>query len=164
HMNAAILDKAAAKGLTVPLVVALAVLQSGVLLAVTVPVGLWAAFRLALRAPLSEALATGGSLREAAKPFLGSAVLAGAATGVVLWLLSAFAFGPALPAEYTVIRRGITWQGLPVSLYGGITEELFMRLFFLSVIGLGARRLVTPAANGLPAAPFWVANGLAALL
>src|SRR5439155_26611680 len=75
-----------------------------------------------------------------------------------------FVFGPALPGEYTDIRRGITWQGLPASLYGGITEELFMRLFFLSVLGLGARRLLAPAANGLPAAPCWVANGLAALL
>jgi membrane protease YdiL (CAAX protease family) len=164
HTNAARLDKAAAKGLTVPLVVALSVLQSGVLLAVAVPVGLWAASRLALRAPLSEALATGGSLREAAKPFLGIAVLAGAATGVVSWLLSAFVFGPAMPGEFTAIRRGITWQGLPASLYGGITEELLMRLFLLSLLALGARRLLTPTAVGLPAAPFWVANGLAALL
>jgi membrane protease YdiL (CAAX protease family) len=164
HTNTAILEKASAKGLTVPLVVALSVLQNAVLLAVTVPVGLWAASRLSLRAPLSEALATGGSLGEAAKPFLGTAVLAGAATGVVLWLLSAFVFGPAMPGEFTAIRRGITWQGLPASLYGGITEELFMRLFLLSLLALGARRLLTPLAGGLPAAPFWVANGLAALL
>src|SRR5262249_3313674 len=131
HTNPAVLEKAAAKGLTVPLVVALSVLENGVLLAVTVPVGLWTATRLALRAPLSEALATGGSLREAAKPFLTIAVLAGAATGVVVWLLSAFVFGPAMPGEFAAIRRGITWQGLPASLYGGITEELFMRLFLM---------------------------------
>ena len=164
HMNAAILEEAAAKGLSVSLVAALFVLQTGVLLAVAAPVGLWAASRLALSAPLSEALATGRSVRDAAKPFLGIAVLAGAATGVVLWLLSAFVFGPTMPGEYTAIRRGITWQGLPASLYGGITEELFLRLFFLSLIALGARRLLTPAANGLPATPFWVANCVAALL
>src|SRR5262245_6921786 len=163
HIHAAALEKAAAKGLTGPLVAALFVLQAGVLLTIAVPVGLWAASRLALRAPLSEALATGRNLREAARPFLGTAVLAGVATGVVLWLLSVFVVHPAMPDEFTAMRRGITWQGLPVSITGGITEELLFRLFFLSVLGLGARRLLTPTADGLPATPFWVANGLAAL-
>jgi membrane protease YdiL (CAAX protease family) len=45
-----------------------------------------------------------------------------------------------------------------------ITEELLTRLFLLSLFALGARRLLTPTADGLPAAPFWVANALAALL
>ena len=45
-----------------------------------------------------------------------------------------------------------------------ITEELLTRLFLLSLFALGARRLLTPTADGLPAAPFWLANGLAALL
>jgi membrane protease YdiL (CAAX protease family) len=164
HISAAILERAAAKGVTEPLVAALFVVQTGVYLAITVPVGLWAASRLALRTPLSEALATGRSLREAAKPFLGTAVVAGAATGVVLWLLSAFVFGPSMPDEYTAMRRSITWQGLPAALWGGITEELLSRLFLLSLLALGARRLLTPKAEGLPAAPFWVANALAALL
>jgi hypothetical protein len=165
HIHAAALEQAAAKkGLAEPLVAALFVLQIGVFLAVAVPVGLWAASRLALRAPLSEALATGGSLREAAMPFLGTAVLAGAVTGVVLWLLSAFVLSPSMPGEYTAMRRSITWQGLPAALWGGITEELLSRLFLLSLLALGVRRLLTPTAKGLPAAPFWVANGLAALL
>jgi membrane protease YdiL (CAAX protease family) len=164
HLNAARLETAAAKGVTGPLVAALIVIQVGVFLAITVPVGLWAASRLALRAPLSEALATGRNLREAARPFLGAAVLAGAATGVVMWLLGVFVFYPAMPGEVAAVRRGITWQGLPASLYGGITEELLSRLFLLSVLGLAARRLLTPMADGLPAAPFWLANGLAALL
>jgi integral membrane sensor domain MASE1 len=84
HINAAILAKAEAKGLTVPKLAGLSLLQSGVLLAIAVPVGLWAASRLSLRAPLSEALATGGNLREAAEPFLWTAILAGTVTGVVL--------------------------------------------------------------------------------
>ena len=122
HINAAILEQAAAKGVPEPLVAALFVLQLGVYLAIAVPTGLWVAYRLSLRAPLSEALAIGGSLREVAKPFLGTAVLAGTATGVILWLLSAFVFGPSMPGEYTTMRRGITWQGLPASLVG-ITDR-----------------------------------------
>ena len=122
HSLAALLDKAVAKGSSVPLFIGLTLLQSGVLLAIAVPVGLWAAYRVSLRAPLSEALATGGSLRGAAKPFLGTAVIAGAVTGVILWLLSAFVFGPSMPGEYTTMRRGITWQGLPASLVG-ITDR-----------------------------------------
>jgi membrane protease YdiL (CAAX protease family) len=164
HSLAALLDKAVAKGSSVPLFIGLTLLQSGVLLAIAVPVGLWAAYRVSLRAPLSEALATGGNLREATRPFLGTAILAGAVTGVVLWLLSAFVFGPSMPSEYTALHRSITWQGLPASLYGGITEELFMRLFLLSLLSLVGRRVLAPTATGLPAAPFWVANCLAALL
>src|SRR6476661_4584301 len=90
HMNAALLGKAAAKGVTTPLLAALLVLQLGVYLAVAVPVGLWAASRLGLRAPVSEALAKGRSPREGGRPFLATAVLAGAATGAVVWLLSVF--------------------------------------------------------------------------
>ena len=122
HIHAAALEQAAAKGVPEPLVAALFVLQLGVYLAIAVPTGLWVAYRLSLRAPLSEALATGGSLRGAAKPFLGTAVIAGAVTGVILWLLSAFVFGPSMPGEYTTMRRGITWQGLPASLVG-ITDR-----------------------------------------
>jgi len=81
------LEKANAKGLTVPVLVAALIIQNGVLLTIAVPVGLWAANRLSLRAPPSEALATGGSLPEATKPLLRPAILAGVLTGVLLWLL-----------------------------------------------------------------------------
>ncbi len=161
-VEAAILEKAKAKGLTVP-VVAGFLIENVVLLTIAVPVGLWAASRLSLRAPPSEALATGGSLPEATRPLLRPAILAGVVTGVVLWLLLAFIFLPSVPVEFTAVRRSITWQGLSGALYGGMTEELLFRLFLLSVFALGLRRLLAPAAKGLPAGPFWVANSLAAL-
>ena len=163
HMQSATLEKANAKGLTVPVLVAALIIQNGVLLTIAVPVGLWAANRLSLRAPPSEALATGGSLPEATKPLLRPAILAGVVTGVLLWLLLAFVFLPAAPTEFTTVRRSITWQGLSAALFGGITEELLFRLFLLGVVALGLRWLLAPAATGLPAAPFWVANSFAAL-
>jgi membrane protease YdiL (CAAX protease family) len=163
HLKPTILDQAAAKGVSLPLLVGLTLLQNGLFLAVAVVVGLWAARRLSQRAPLSEALATDRNLREATGPFLWTAILAGVVTGTGLWLLSAFVFGPSMPGEYWAIRRGLTWQGLPTALYGGITEELYFRLFLLSLLGLAARRLLAPGATGLPAVPFWVTNCVAAL-
>jgi membrane protease YdiL (CAAX protease family) len=162
--QASMLDKAAAKGVTTPLLVALILLQSAVMLAIAVPVGLWAASRLDLQAPLSHALATGENLRTVTRPFLGIALLAGGVTGIVLLLLSAFVFGPSMPAEFIALRRSITWQGLPAALCGGVTEELLFRLFLLSLLALGLRRVLAPTSTGLPAAPFWVANCFAALL
>ena len=46
HMQAATLEKANSKGLTVPVLVAAVIIQNGVLLTIAVPVGLWAAYKL----------------------------------------------------------------------------------------------------------------------
>ena len=60
------------------------------------------------------------------------------------------------------------WQGLLASFYGGIAEELQLRLFLLSLLALGLRSVGRFARahqrSTLPGWAFWGANVLAAVL
>ena len=80
-----------------------------------------------------------------------------------------FVFQPALKARGLQIGFGAAthptaWQGLLASFYGGIDEELLLRLFVLSFLAwLG--HFLSRTADGKPTlAVLWIANVLAAIL
>jgi membrane protease YdiL (CAAX protease family) len=111
-------------------------------------------------------------LRRFALPAIGLGLLAGALV-IVLDLL---VFGPALNREMggsgviqalssTASRLNPpAWQGFLASFYGGITEEILMRLFVLSLLAW-LLRFVNRGANGRPGlAALWIANIIAAVL
>jgi membrane protease YdiL (CAAX protease family) len=125
--------------LPVPIaVVALAgLVQSSVLLAIAVFVGLRAADAVGLRTPLTNALAARANVR-ATFMALGpaSAAAIGIATAAVIVGLDVLVFRPLMPefgAAVTVVSPS-RWLGLIASFYGGIGEELLTRLFLVSVI------------------------------
>jgi hypothetical protein len=66
---------------------------------------------------------------------------------------------PEFPTEAAIPL----WKRIGVCLYGGINEELLMRLFFLSLI-LWPLQKMSRRAPGQSAALFWIANVLVALL
>ncbi len=145
-----------------------AAIQNGILVAVAVLAGLWLARRTGLEVPVLEAW-----LREAPLPprwgvLLRWAIPLGVAGGVLIILLDGLVFSRALLEGGLEAGAGAAhppaWQGLLASLYGGITEELFMRLFLMSALAwlLGK---VWPGEGDLPTAgAMWTANVLAAVL
>jgi len=144
--------------------VAISLLQNGVLIAIAVFAGLWAARKLNLRAPISEAIVNRQPISPIAKEFLVLSLTVGAVGGAILIVLDRFLFDPLIP-EFNAaqVPRPAVWKGALAALYGGITEELICRLFLLSVIALCLRWISrTPA--GLPKWIFWTANLLVALL
>ena len=140
-----------------PLIVALALVQNGILLSVIILAGMVLSERVGLRMALIRAWARG-----VPGPAPGSILLpglgVGAVTGVVLVGIEAAFFLRHLPASMQALFDMPLWKRLLGGvIYGGITEELFMRLFLLSLVAwLLGRRWKTPA--GMPAAgAFWVA-------
>ncbi|MGC8837392.1 MAG: CPBP family intramembrane glutamic endopeptidase [Anaerolineae bacterium] len=143
-----------------------AAIQNGILVAAAVLAGLWLARRTGLEVPVLEAWLRGEPLPRRWGTLLRWAVPLGAAGAVLVILLDGLIFSRALleGGLEAGVAHPPAWQGLLASLYGGITEELFMRLFLMS----GLAWLLGKAwarEGGLPAdGAMWTANVLAAVL
>ena len=154
----------AAPDLPMPLVLTLALLQNGILLAVTILIGMVLSERIGLRMPLIQAWTT-GKQPSAARAVVLPALLAGAAVGTTLVAIEALVFLRHLPPAMQLLFAIPLWKRLLGSvLYGGITEELIMRLFLLSLVAwLCGRWWKTQ--SGLPSqGAFWIAIVLVAML
>ncbi|MFW5748361.1 MAG: type II CAAX prenyl endopeptidase Rce1 family protein [Chloroflexota bacterium] len=130
-----------------PRLIALSIVQSIVMISIVVGLGLLAADANGL--PIGSA--------PSALPL---AVASGVAVTLVILLLDIRVFQPHMPPELRQMNKKLAlWKRSLACLYGGITEELLMRLFLMNVIawvllGLG---LGTSTA-------FWAALLLAALV
>lgn len=147
-----------------PFLIAIGVVQNLLLLAVTIFVGLKLGSRLGLGAPILASLVEGKGPGSGWRRSLRTGLIVGVVVGVVLLVLVLFLV-PLLPALPFVAAAKITiWKRLLACFYGGIFEELFMRLFFLSLIAWVAGKLLRERANGLTVRAFWIANILVAIL
>jgi len=159
------LRQAAAKAsMSVPTILALSAVQGAVLLGICSRIGIWAARRVCLSFPILDAIAARKSI-----PWSGSAALAASLSGLVggafVVLIDVFVFAPSKAVALND-NQPAAWKGFLASFYGGVTEEIFLRLFLLSLLALGLRRLTLGAdsrGRAVPSAAFWTANILAAL-
>jgi len=145
-------------------VIVVQIVQNAVLVAIAVGLGLLLATRIGLGAPLLEARLAGEAVGQRLRALLVPSVLAGAAAGIAIIVLDLLVFASGMPAATLTGEHPPAWQGFLASFYGGITEELLMRLFLMSLLAwlLG---LVWRGAPGRPAAgAFWTANLGAAIL
>jgi hypothetical protein len=153
---------------TVPLsiIVTAQVIQSVVLFGIATALGLLLAKRIGFGAPLLERFFAGQKVADHIKPFLLPVILFGAVGGLVIIGLDKFVFMPALATE--LVQEGgsqtTPWQGFLASFYGGINEEVLLRLFLMSLlVWLG--KFVSHTADGKPTTGvLWIANILAAIL
>jgi len=148
-----------------PVLLVLSVAQSLVLVAVAVGLGLWLGPKVGLGAPLLEAWLGGDP--DAPRQFRGQIVpsaLLGAGAAAVVLLLELALFAPALPRDLSLARADATtlWQGFLASFYGGITEEILLRLGVMTVFVWVAAAVARQHPPG--AGIMWGANLLAALL
>jgi len=111
-----------------------AIVQGAILVTIAAGFGLAAARRVGLRAPVSEAIAYGGDVREAIRGLQPvSSVVIGVAGAAIALVVDVAFFSPAVGAIAAASGRPERWQGLLASFYGGITEEILTRLFLVSV-------------------------------
>jgi membrane protease YdiL (CAAX protease family) len=149
----------------------LQVLQNAILFGLVIWIGLWAANRTGLGLPILEAALTGEPVKQKIKAILLPSVVLGIITAAVIILLEVLLFNPLLAAQLgdgaAVLNlqgsQPSAWKGLLASFYGGINEEILLRLGLMSLlVWLG--KGVAKAPDGHPAPiVFWVANLLAAL-
>ena len=153
-------------GQSVSVIIALSILQSAILLGIVTFIGLWAARALGLGAPLIDAKLQGLPLPDRIGRIISQAVIIGVICAILIALLDLFVFVPLDPSGLGMLPQSVNppaWQGFLASFYGGIAEEIQLRLFFLSLLALGLRalfRLVTKQHQNemLPSWIFWSAN------
>lgn len=163
-LGASMADRGSAPDLPFPLVVILTIVQNGVLLALVILIGMILSERVGLTMPLIR-----GWVGGQRTPNMGAVALpgiaVGAAVGVVLVATEAIFFLRHLPAPMRQAFEIALWKRLLAGVvYGGITEELFMRLFLVSLaVWLISRRWKTR--EGLPTTEaFWAAVVLVAIV
>ena len=147
----------ATTNIPLPLVIALALLQNGVLLAIVIAIGMILSERIGLQMPLIRAWANGTRLPNASGIVL-PGFLVGAATGVVLVVSEAIYFLKRLPNAMLSLFDVPLWKRLLGGVvYGGITEELLMRLFLVSLIAWLLGKFMRTS-DGMPThGAFWIA-------
>lgn len=161
-----VLEQAVAQsGMSLATLLLISLGQQLVILLAMVMGGVKLAQRAGLRAPVSEALARGEreqAWREVQRWGV-RAALVGLVLGAVTLGVRA-GFDPHLPEALKQTEQGLTWwRGLLASFYGGITEEVFLRLFLMSALAAGMKAAVARREAQAPEWVYWVANGVAAL-
>ena len=148
-------DRVPPPEIPLPLIALLALVQNGVILAVVILIGMVLSKRIGLGYPLVQAWATRQPLPPL-KQIVLSGVMLGGAAGVALVLLDAIFFVQKLPSSILSMFEIPLWKRLLAGVvYGGITEELLMRLFLVSLIAWLLGRWWRTA-DGLPASGAFV--------
>lgn len=160
--------KLAEKGSPLPamLVITLAsTVQAGLIIAIAIFLGLRAATAVGLRLPVLEALLMGQPALPALLAALPAVLLVGFGAGLVIILLERYYFQPRLPEAFHDVKgKQATWKRALACFYGGIYEELLLRLFVMSgLIWLIGRVWAAPAGQ-VNLGTFWAANIISSLL
>lgn len=137
-------------------------------------VGLFLASRCGLGAPILTGLLHGEPAGDRVRGMLLPSIALGIAGGIVVIAADAALFGPLLAEEMNRLGIGIpasqlmppAWQGLLASFYGGIVEEIMLRLGLMTLIAWILKWFWhTPPPNPRPAGgAVWTANIIAAVL
>jgi hypothetical protein len=158
-------------GMPLWLLIAIQLAPQALLFGVVIWIGLSLARSVGLGLPLLEDLLRGSNVSGALRRILPISVILGVALGLLIIALDSYIFQHALQAQMGENALGgdsvsgiAPWKGLLASFYGGINEEILLRLFLMSLfVWLG--RFVHKNADGSPGlAVLWTANILAAVL
>ncbi len=136
-----------------------------VLFGIAAAIGLLVAGRIGLGLPFLEGWLAGRPDWLRVRKFALPAILTGLLVGIVIISLDAWVFLPRLPEiAQSELKAPPPWAGFLGSFYGGINEEILMRLFMLSLFAwIG--RFVNRSPGGRPGlGALWVANVLVAAL
>jgi membrane protease YdiL (CAAX protease family) len=151
--------------LPIPLLVLLALIQNGAVFGAAIGAGLALSRRIGTGAPLLSKF-LGGVPLPPERPNLALAAVVGLALGTLLAVVDEALLLSHVPAAIRELGQSIAlWKRLLAGLfYGGITEELLMRLFLFSLVAWGFGR-VSKAPDGHPSTgAFWMANAVVAIL
>ncbi len=155
----------ARRRMPLPVMIVVGILQTVVLFAVAIFLGLLAGKQVGLGAPILQAALAGRPVAGLVLEMLLPAILLGLAAGIIMLVLEFAYFKPRIPQELaSVDTRMPLWKRALACFYGGMDEEMLMRLFVMSAL-VWLLNLVWKTPAGAPAlGAFWLANILAALL
>ncbi len=148
----------------------LQILIQVLMFALAIAIGLFFANRTGLGTPILEARLQGQPVGDKIRAFLLPSILLGVIASVLIIALDIFVFQPLLksqmgaPAAAALATPPAAWKGFLASFYGGMDEEILLRLCLMSFLAwLG--HFISKTADGRPSlAILWIANILAAVL
>lgn len=146
-----------------PLLLLLSVLQNMVLFALAIGVGLFCARRVGLGAPILEGWLRGGKVGERGRAIVVPSILLGLGAGLIIILLDVVVFAPHLPPAFQEVQLP-PWQGFLASFYGGIDEEILLRLFLVSLLAWLLSRVWKDREGKPTAGGMWLVIILASVL
>jgi len=158
--------------ISLPALIAIQIVQSGILFAILIFIGLILMKRIGLSTPILDAATNGETYADKFSAILPISIALGVTASLFIVGLDAYIFQPALLRELGDKANSLNlqtsqpaaWKGFLASFYGGITEELLLRLFVMSLFAwLGS--FINKTSDGKPThIIFWIANILAAIL
>lgn len=164
----AVVAKIEVPNISLPLLLAVGVVQNLAILAFVVWLGLKLSRRLGLRAPLLESWVNGSNPSTDSSARVGKIVRSGLRVGIpvgIILLMSLLVLVPRLPnLPFVIAARLPVWKRFLACFYGGIYEELLTRLFLLSLVAWIVNRSWRKTAPELSNSAFWFANILVAVL
>ncbi len=110
-------------------------IQAVILFAITIFIGLYLAKKVGLGLPILEGWLEGKEVKSYLKSILGISIGLGLLAGIIITVLD-YLFsvaGVAINVTQTSINPPV-WMGFLASFYGGINEEILLRLFFMTLI------------------------------
>src|SRR5215217_5887633 len=158
--------------ISLPALIAIQIIQNALLFGLLIAAGLFFANRIGLGLPILEARLRGEVVTDKVRAILPISIVVGVIASVLIIGLALAIFQPALLRELGEAARSLSlqngqpeaWKGFLASFYGGIVEEVLLRLFLMSFLAwLG--KFISHTSEGLPTATvLWVANILAAIV
>ncbi len=150
--------------MSVSQLVLISLLQTIIIFAIVTGVGLLAAHAIGLGAPYIEMVLSGNASMQAVVHMLQVAMIFGAFAGAIL-LVADLLFLPYWPkALVDTARKTTLWENFTASFYGGINEEILVRLLGLSALAWLLSKIWHTSA-GLPTNEvFWAANVIMTIL
>jgi Type II CAAX prenyl endopeptidase Rce1-like len=159
-------DKLANAPLPLPLVLGLGLVQNSFILAVMIGVGLLLTAKLRLPgAALIEDWRDGKDITERLRAIISPALLTGVGVGVAVLLMFAFLLRNELP-QLPVGKAALMpiWKRFLLCFYGGLTEEIMMRIFVFSFLVWLLSKFWRSGSGAPSRKVFWAANILLALI
>lgn len=159
-------------GLPLPALIAIQTMQTAIIFAVVIFGGLFFAGRVGLAMPILDSWTHGESASDNIRAILPLSILLGVVTTLIVLGFEFFYFQPAMMKELgdsaAVLNlqaaQPAAWKGFLASFYGGIAEEIQLRLFVMSFLAwLG--KFISRTADDKPTnIVFWIVIVLAAIL
>jgi len=127
-------DVLKAAPIPLPVLLLASVIQGLIFFAIIIFVGLRISQKLGLQIPILEKLLVGEKPDTDVKSIIKLSVFLGCLSGITMILLDSLLFSQLGIEELFEQISVPVWQGFLASFYGGITEEIIMRLFFMTFI------------------------------
>jgi hypothetical protein len=135
---------------------------NGLLIGLVTALGMRCAGPIRLGAPIIADALAGRSVGPRLRAIIGPAVLIGASVAIVITILDVWVFAPHLPRLHQVGAPPV-WAGFLGAFYGGVDEELLLRLGVFSIVAWLLWR-IDPRPEGPTALVLWETNVVVAVL